>query len=53
MSDTGITVLDFEGNIKTVSVYGFGGVGLHVTSANVAVVVTDNEIFRVKTNEEG
>ena len=53
LSDTGITVLDFEGNIKTVSVYGFGGVGLHVTSANVAVVVTDNEIFRVKTNEEG
>ena len=52
LSDTVITVLDFEGNIKAVSEYGFGGVGLHVTSANVVVVVTDNEVIRVKTNKE-
>lgn len=53
LSDTGITVLDFEGNVKAVSDYGFGGVGLHVTSANVAVVVTDNDIIRAKTIKEG
>ena len=53
LSDTEITVLDFEGNIKATSVYGFGGIGLHVTSTNVAVVVTDNDIIRVKTTKEG
>ena len=53
LADTGITVLDFEGNIKAKSEYGFGGEGLHIASTNVAVVVTDNEIFRVKTTMEG
>ena len=52
LSDTSVTVLDFEGNVKAVSAYGFGGVGLYVTSANVAVVVTDNEVIRVKTIKE-
>ncbi len=53
ISDTLITVLDFEGKVKHTADYGFGGEGIFVSSANVVAVVTDNEIKRVKINEKG
>lgn len=51
ISDSTVSVMDFEGNIKYNADYGFSGKGIFVSSANVVVVLTDSEIKRIKLSE--
>ncbi len=52
INDNSVSVLDMKGNIKFTKDFGFGGKGISVISANVAAVITNNEIIRIKIKEE-
>ncbi len=52
INDSVLSALDFEGNIKYNTDYGYGGEGISVTSANVVAIITNNEIKRVKLQEK-
>ncbi len=50
LSDTQVSVLDFEGEIKFTADCEYGGIGLAVLSSNTVAVVSDNEIIKIKLN---
>ena len=52
MSDTEITTVTIEGQIKQKTVFGFGGVNVCATSSNAVTVITDSKIEKVKLVKE-
>lgn len=52
INDSDVVVLDFEGKVSRKAEYGFGGMGIAVTSTNTVAVISDSEIKRIKLGEK-